>query len=200
MARVLVLHARLGDDPDPARFATLLARLPYARRLELERRDSRDRYASLAGAWLVLEGASRLLGRTVTAGELRFPEGGKPTLAARLCFSVSHGGARVAAAVSESVDVGFDMEEGGTGLAGSSEYRAKLERWTATEAVLKAAGRGLRDAKSVEIDTSLTAGRLHGTTYGLTRVTIAEPVIAHLAASGPVERVDVIEVELPRVA
>lgn len=200
MARVLVLHARLADDGDPAVFATLLASLPYARRIELERRDSRDRFASLAGVWLVLEGASRLLGRPVPAGELRFPEGGKPVLTTGPFFSVSHGGARAAAAVSESVDVGFDMEQAGVGQADSPDYHARLERWTATEAVLKAAGRGLRDAKSVEVDKSLAVGVLHGTTYGLTRVTIAEWLIAHLATSRPVERVEVVEVTLPRIA
>lgn len=199
MARVLVLHARMGDDADAAAFATLLARLPYARRLALERRDERDRLLSLAGLWLVLEGASRVLGRPVAASELRFPEGGKPHLATGPPFSVSHGGTRVAAAVSESPEIGLDLEEVGTARAGAPGDRARLARWTATEAVLKAAGRGLRDAQDVELDVSLAAGTLRGTGYRLTSVPIAESVIAHLASRGPVEQVAVVEMELPRV-
>jgi hypothetical protein len=64
--------------------------------------------------------------------------------------------------------------------------------------VLKAAGQGLRDAKSVELDASLATGTLHGKAYVLRRVMLPGPVIAHLASPRPVGQVDVVAVELPR--
>jgi phosphopantetheinyl transferase len=198
MVRVLVLHARLDHRARPDALDVLLRALPYARRLELEQRSDTDRHASLAGLWLVLQGAMQLRGRSVGPADLLFPMGGKPMLAEGPCFSVSHGPDHVAAAVSDDVDIGFDHEQTGSGQGGSPEGAATLERWTATEAVLKAAGQGLRDAKTVELDASLANGTLNGRAYALTRVILPGPLVAHLAAPVPVDQVEVVPVELPR--
>ena len=105
------------------------------------------RSASLAGLWLALEGAARLRGRAADVASLRFPAGGRPQLAGGPFFSVSHGLTHVAAAVCESLEIGFDLEEADAGPGSSHGVREKLQRWTATEAALKAAGRGLREAR-----------------------------------------------------
>jgi phosphopantetheinyl transferase len=198
MVRVLVLHARLDRGARPEVLDALLRALPYARRLELEQRSATDRHASLAAVWLVLQGAQQLTGRPGSPQDLRFPMGGKPLLAGGPCFSVSHGRDHVAAALSTDAGIGFDLEETGEGHGGAAKGATTLERWTATEAVLKAAGQGLRDAKSVELDASLATGRINGTAYVLERVMLTGAVIAHLASTVPVDQLDVVAIDLPR--
>jgi phosphopantetheinyl transferase len=198
MNPVLVLHAALPEGPAPSALRRLLEELPYARRLELERREERDRCASLAGLHLALTGATRLLERPVSPGELQFIAGAKPRLAAGPHFSLSHGPTRVGVALSVAADVGFDLEELHDGEGTPRPDAARLVRWTATEAVLKAAGRGLRDTRAVRLDDDLAAGRLDGRVYRLRLVELHSGTIAHLAAtevSGPIE---IEEIVLPR--
>jgi phosphopantetheinyl transferase len=200
MTLVLVMHARLRGNAVPDDPALLLQRLPYAKRLDLERREAGARSASLAGIWLALEGAARLRGRAVDVTSLRFPADGKPYLEGGPHFSISHGLQHVAAAVCESVEIGLDLEDADPVSGDSSEARQKLQRWTATEAVLKAAGRGLREARSVELDESLATGMLAGVLYRLTPVEISTRIVAHLAMSAAVESVETVESFLPGLA
>jgi phosphopantetheinyl transferase len=191
------MHARLRGGAVPEALALLMERLPYARRLDLERRERGARIASLAGLWLALEGAARLRGRAVDFASLRFPADGKPYLEGGPHFSISHSPQHVAAAVCESVEIGLDLEDVDPVSGDSSEARQRLQRWTATEAVLKAAGRGLRDARSVELDDSLITGTLAGERYWLRPVEISTDVVAHLATSAAIESVEVVDVALP---
>ena len=197
MDPVLVLHAALPEGPAPSALRRLLERLPYARRLELERRDERGRSASLAGIHVALAGAERFLERPVTTGELRFVEGAKPRLASGPHFSVSHGTGRVGVALSVSADVGFDLEEMRAGEGAARADAAKLARWTATEAVLKAAGRGLREARAVRLDDDLASGLLDGHVYRLCPVDLHAGAIAHLASAEPIGPIAVEEFVLP---
>jgi phosphopantetheinyl transferase len=200
MALVLVLHARRRGGAVTEALTRLLGQLPYAKRLELERREPGARIAGLAGLWLALEGAARLRGREVDVASLRFPPDGKPYLEGGPYFSISHGPQHVAAAVCESVDIGFDLEEVGTGPGDSSKGPKKLQLWTATEAILKAAGLGLREARSVELDDSLVTGTLAGERYWLRPVEISTDVVAHLATFAAVESVEVVESSPPGLA
>ncbi len=195
MTRVLVLHARLSAEPDSGALAGLIARLPYAKRLELERRDPPVRQASLAGISLALRGIELLRGGPGDAGQLQFPAGGKPWLPGGPAFSVSHGRARVGVAVGADDGVGFDLEEFDPASPEAGATRTRLARWTATEAVLKAAGRGLRDARAVELDETVQAGSVGGASFHLLPVAIADDVVAHLATVTPVTSVSVREVE-----
>lgn len=196
MNHVLVLHATLPAGPCPAVLLRLLERLPYARRLEIERREPEARYARLAGIALALRGAAGLRAAPVDAGQLVFPAGGKPALAGGPSFSVSHGGRHVGVALCGAGEVGFDLEAVDGRASDPAAGLARLARWTATEAVLKAAGRGLRDARAVELDESLRSGRVAGTSYHLARVAISDDVVASLATANPaagpvrVERVE----------
>jgi len=177
-----------------------MARLPYAKRLDLERREPGARGASLAGVWLVLQGAVLLRGRAADVASLRFPADGKPRFDGGPFFSISHGLSHVAAAVCESLEIGFDLEETGAGPGDSHGVRDTLRRWTAAEAALKAAGRGLREAQAVELDALLATATLAGATYQLSPVVIARHVVAHLAAPAAVESVEVVELALPATA
>jgi phosphopantetheinyl transferase len=200
MTLVLVMHARLRGGTLPEDLALLLQRLPYAKRLDLERREPGARNASLAGIWLALEGAARLRGRAVDVASLRFPANGKPYLEGGPHFSISHSLPHVAAAVCESVEIGLDIEEVDAGPGDTSEARQKLQRWTATEALLKASGRGLREARSVELDESLATGTLAEVRYQLRPVEISNDVVAHLATPAAINSVEVVESFLPGLA
>ena len=175
----------------------MLERLPYAKRLELERRGDAERYASLAGLELVLMGAALLRHVPTGADALRFPADGKPYCIGGPFFSLSHGTDRVAAAFSTDCEIGFDLEEIGSGSGDTNEAQVRLLRWTATEAVLKAAGRGLRDARAVELDAALATAALAGAVFQLRSVSIATDVVAHLAAPVTVESVTIEAVVLP---
>lgn len=198
MADVLVLHATLPRDGDAGPAASLLARMPYGRRLELERRDASARLASLAGTALVLAGASRLRGRHVELAKLRFPLGGKPTLTGGPWFSVSHCAGRVAVALSDCSEVGLDLEDApaGTGAVGP-EATATLGRWTATEAALKAVGAGIRSAGEVRLAADCSVARLGGEVLYLRPLALAEDCVACLAARAAVSSLSVEQVGVP---
>lgn len=194
MDRALVLLGRVADAPAVALDA-LLAALPYGRRLELEAREPEARRAGLAGISLALVALARLRGSPVRAADLAFPQGGKPVLPGGPDFSISHAGTAVGVAALPAGAVGFDLEP----LVVASD-RARLERWTAIEAVLKAAGRGLRDAAAVEFSSALDAGRLAGREYRLQVVDAGDGYVARLATASAAVRVEVERADLSALA
>lgn len=194
MDRALLLLGRVDDAPAVALDA-LLASLPYGKRLDLEARDGAARRASLAGIALALHGLSRLRGSPVRAAELSFPQDGKPALPGGPDFSVSHAGPAVAVAVYPAGPVGFDLEP-----IRDDADRARLERWTSIEAVLKAAGRGLRDAAAVELSPALDRARLAGRGYSVRAVDIGGEYVARIATAHGLVRVDVERVDLSALA
>ena len=189
MADVLILHAMLPDDDGAAGAAALLARLPYARRLELEGRDAAGRLAGLAGSALALAGARRLRGRPVAVADLRFAAGGKPGLDGGPWFSVSHSARRVAVALSDRCELGLDLED-----AGAQAVRinaARLERWTATEAALKAVGAGLRAAGRVRLAVDLATAEVDGVGVHLRPLALGDGCVACLATLAEVASLEV---------
>ena len=194
MDRALVLLGRIDDAPVAA-LEALLAALPYGRRLELEARDAAGRRAGLAGTALALAALARMRGSPVRVAELAFPQGGKPAMAGGPDFSVAHAGGAVGVATVPGGAVGFDLEP----LVDVAN-RARLERWTATEAVLKAAGRGLRDAAEVELSPALDAGRLAARHYRLQCVDAGKDCVAWLATDRALAGVDVERVDLSALA
>jgi phosphopantetheinyl transferase len=192
MFQVTVLHAPLDGPLEAGREAWLLERLPYARRLELERREASARAASLHGLELLRFGFEHLRGHALEMPALRYPAGGKPALAGGPCFSTSHSGTRVVVALGEQCEVGVDVED----LAPDAD-ESRLGRWTAVEATLKAAGAGLRRAGDVRLAPDLASARLGSEEYRLQRVTLAPGCIAHLATAGEAQ---VRLLPLPRAA
>jgi len=192
MTAVMVLHAHLDDQLDAARCASLLERLPYARRLELERRRHRLRVPSLLGVALLGEGMRLLRGTLLDPAQLRFPEGGKPHLDDGPRFSISHSNSRVAVALAETDEPGLDLEE----LRPGRQDRALLERWTATEATLKALGAGLRRLRDVQLAEDLSHARLDGNVLQLRSVALGPGCVARLATVAPVTELVVHECEV----
>lgn len=189
MSDVIVLHAARSGQGAPSLEQALLERLPYAYRLELERRDPAVRSASLHGLRLLAEGFLRTRGAALDPSRLRFPEGGKPSLEGGPYFSISHSACRVAVALSERHELGVDIEEAGT----HGRSRAELERWTAVEASLKALGAGLRRSAEVRLSPDLSTAEMAGALLHLRSVTLAADCIATLATREPVGRVEVRE-------
>src|SRR5262245_49252126 len=176
MGRVIVLHAPTAGHVSADLEQSLLQRLPYARRLELARRDPESRRASLGGTALCMRAAARLGCTDVDSARLRFPQGAKPHFAVGPYFSVSHTARWVACAASRECDLGFDHEE----YAGEVPP-ARLAVWTAVEATLKAAGLGIERANDVEVDRGLRCAQLDGIRYELKSLELAPGVIACLA-------------------
>ena len=154
--------------------------LPYAHRLELERREPEARRASLAGLGLVLAGAVRVTQREFPPQAFTFPPAGKPRLTGGPHFSISHSSSYVTCMVCADTDCGIDIEARLD--AADSAMVAKLRRWTATEAALKAAGLGLRAAGEVALADSLRAAIVHDQQYELQALDDLPGVTGHFAA------------------
>ncbi len=154
--------------------------LPYAQRLELERRDATARRASLTGLGLVLVGAARLTQREFPPQAFTFPAGGKPRLAGGPYFSLSHSSSAVTCIVCADTDCGIDIEDR-LDSAGSATV-AKLQRWTATEAALKAAGLGLRATGEVALADLLGHAMVRRQRYELQPLDDMPGLIGHVAA------------------
>lgn len=191
MSDVIVLHATLPRDGGAQRVQRWLHELPYAYRLELERRDPARRLASVCGIELALDGAA-CVGAAMDVSRLRFPQDGKPVFDDGPSFSVSHTPTRVAVALSTACDVGLDVEDAGN-AARDEGLRERLRRWTATEAVLKALGVGVARAGDVRLAPRLDLAILDGQTVCLQAVNLGADVVAHVAGSRPLSRVKVEE-------
>ena len=156
---LILYHTDLRGEWPASAARSFAARLPYLRRLAAAADDAPTR-ASLAGVALALRALTRVAGDTVHAGELVFAQGQKPVLAPRAAlvagdawrawqpgaagrspsmahpdFSISHAGHWVGCAAVSAGRVGFDVELG---------EDARITRWVAQEALLKAAGEGMR--------------------------------------------------------
>lgn len=167
----------------------MLERLPYAYRLELERRDAAARSASLRGLGLLAAGILRIRGVASDPSLLRFPQGAKPFMEGGPHFSISHSSCRVAVALSERYELGLDIEDIGT----HGRSRAELERWTAVEASLKALGAGLRRSADVRLSPDLSTAEMAGALVYLRAVALAEGCVATLATRELPGRVEVRE-------
>jgi hypothetical protein len=178
--RAILLHASLAPGLPPAWAARLLAALPYARRLQLERADATARTASLAGLALALAGSARTAGVPSRIADLQLRDGQKPRFASGPFFSVAHTNDRVACVTCDGVDVGLDIETAQP--AGGSSTR-RLLQWTATEATLKAAATGLRRIGDVRVDVDGLVSGMAGRRYLLREVRLATHTVGHVAAA-----------------
>lgn len=182
MNQIMLLHALLPGHMDAGRQRLSLDRLPYAKRLELERRDEASRVASLLAIELVLQGAGSVSGRSFLPADLLYLPGGKPVLRSGPFLSISHSRRRVAVAVSRGLEIGLDLEDR---VAGTPDEFERLLHWTAVEAVLKAAGAGIRDARRVEITGDGGAASLDGVAYSLLQPALDDDVVCRLASPEP---------------
>ena len=152
MTDAIILHASLRLPlTSPPWQETLLQELPYAHRLELERRESAARRASLAGLGLVLVATAWVTRQEFPPRAFRFSPAGQPSLAGGPRFSISHSPSRVVCIVCADTDCGIDIED--VPESANAEMATKLRRWTATEATLKAAGMGLRAAAQENLES-----------------------------------------------
>jgi hypothetical protein len=138
---LILYHSDLrGEWPGDAS-RVLAARLPYLKRLAAGSGSAAAR-ASLAGIALALRALTRLMERTVDVGEIVFTTGLKPRLACaeHPDFSISHSWPWVGCAAMSHSRVGLDIESGAD---------ARIAAWVEREALLKAAGAGIRALREV---------------------------------------------------
>jgi hypothetical protein len=193
MTDAIILHASLRRPASPHADQKLLQALPYAKRLELASRSSEGRRTSLAALGLTLMAAERIGRRSHSPGAFSFPAEGKPVLRDGPRFSVSHTASYVACIVCAVSECGIDIEE--TGAYPDAATVLKLERWTATEAALKAAGQGLRAAREVVLGDSLDFAVLRDQQFVLQALDAVPGCIGHVASSAGLQFV-VEEVDL----
>lgn len=177
----ILLHARLRPDAEPPWANQLLEALPYGRRLRLEWRPAPSRWSSVAGLALALWGAARLRGSAPEPNTFLGGDDEKPRFREGPAFSVAHAGDHVACLVAEGVEVGLDFEV-------RPEQDApfeRLRRWTATEAVLKAAGRGLRAFDEVRLEPDTHLARLDDARFLLEVAPLGPALVGHVASTLP---------------
>jgi phosphopantetheinyl transferase len=140
---LILYHTDLRGEWPEAGARALAARLPYLKRLALAAAADAA-HASLAGLALALRALARVTGRAVAARELIFEAERKPRLAtaAGADFSIAHSGPYVGCAALAAARVGLDLEFGSA---------PQLAGWVAREAVVKAAGIGVRAFHEVEL-------------------------------------------------
>ena len=146
---LILYHTDLRGEWPEAAARALRARLRYAKRLATGAAGAQAR-ASLAGIALALRALSHVTGRAVTPDEIVFAPGEKPRLATGAAggsgsgcdFSISHSGPWVGCVAVRGGRVGFDLEMGGG---------ARIDRWVACEATLKACGAGLAALNEVRL-------------------------------------------------
>ena len=144
---LILYHTDLRGEWPRAAARALAARLAYPKRLTAGSGSTASQ-ASLAGIALALRALTRITARTVDAGEIVFAPGLKPRLACAPAptappppdFSISHAAPWVGCAAMPHARVGFDIETGAD---------ARIATWVAHEALLKAAGAGIRALREV---------------------------------------------------
>jgi hypothetical protein len=190
---LILYHTDLrGEWPETAARA-FARRLAYPRRVAAGA-DRDSARASLAGAALALQALTRLLGRAVQPRELTFARGEKPRLAldadldadgAGPDFSISHSGPWVGCAAVAHGDVGFDVELG---------TDTRRTHWVLREALLKAAGVGLRalaDTRTVALDgAGVSRLRWRGVWWHLERLELFAGAAACAVSSRPLRDVE----------
>ena len=182
----------------PDRVAAWLAELPAARQHALQHLDDRVAIArSVLGSRLLRVGLPRF-GHAVSALQtLSYPASGKPQMDLPLDFSISHCQGLIVCALSDAGPVGVDVEPlGPLSAEAFTLYLGAAERawagadplrfytlWTQKEAVIKAAGLGLRELGEVRIEGEQAF--LDGGIWETQRLPLGEGYIAHLAGRAP---------------
>jgi phosphopantetheinyl transferase len=197
MNRVILYHALLpapvpGGRPALGPLPHWTGELAYARRTTLPV-DPAARARSLLGIALALRALGQLLGRVVGAAELVFETDRKPRLRAsdlHACpdFSIAHAGRHVAVALRGEGCIGLDLEDNGD--AANPTLGARLSSWIAREAVLKAAGLGLRDSKRVALQADGSAS-LDGRPFQLRELHFAPDCQVCVASDAGLAQIDI---------
>jgi hypothetical protein len=214
---LVLYHTDLrGQWPQAA--AAFAARLPYLRRLDLRAGRAGDR-ASLAGVALALRALSKVLGRSVSAGELVLVPGEKPRLAsaaalgaagpnalaggsvaAGVSFAAHAAAAPPAAALCPDFSISHSppwvgcaaLPRGRVGFDIESGTDARSAEWVVREAALKATGEGLRALRAArELPVSDAVIPWRGERWHVQRLALFAGASACIVSSLAVRAVEV---------
>jgi phosphopantetheinyl transferase len=114
---------------------------------------------------------------------MRFPLEGKPAFAGPPHFSIAHSAVEACCGLSLDATLGIDVEFL-DGVADDEALQA-MRRWTAIEATLKAAGKGLRHAEAVSVRPDLSSAAFEGRVYFVRPATLSANSVCHLASTRP---------------
>jgi phosphopantetheinyl transferase len=219
-AELLLLHAarRPAGGVPPAWHGRLREALPYAKRLEIERREPGERAASLDALALLCVALDRAGDAGVRLRDLRYDEHGAPRLRQGRGFSVAHAASAIACVVAVSpadLALGLDLEDIDAATRADAARCARLRDWVAIEAVLKAAGRGLRESGAVAMEVeegAATAGScaeacrfavLHGVRHRVVEPALGPSLVCALACRDSVHaqpRIESLDLDAPAVS
>jgi len=189
-------YTEVPAQPWPGLADAWLPRLPEAKRASILRlREPADANASLLGVAL-LGAALAARAAAFEPQALEFAPRAKPRLAAGPDFSIAHAAGYVGCALATAGRVGFDVEPAGAvapqalRLALGAAALARLDRggcdatdlWVMTEAVLKAAGRGIDAARRVRLRARTAT--LDAARFRLAPAPLEPPLVAWLAHQG----------------
>lgn len=165
MTKAIVYYAPLARHDYAELAARWLHGIAYAKRLAIERAPPGAALATLAGIELLSLAAAAHGQGALPVAALVFPERGKPCWPGGLEFNISHTADWVACVATRGVSVGIDVEAVGrvspailrrvassaeVALAGATALGA-THLWTRKEAVVKAAGGTVSDAREVTV-------------------------------------------------
>lgn len=199
MALVHVLHTINDDQLKPARLEMLTRRLPASMQSHVRKfRRWQDYQASLFGKLLLIDGLVNCFSLNASVlDDIVLTENLKPVLpGCDLHFSIAHSGALVVCAIG-NVQLGVDVER--VRPVQTNEFRSSLpsfiirkgmeppdffESWTMAEAVLKAAGEGLRHSMSeITIKTAQREATFRSRPWFLTPLLLREGYRGYLATA-----------------
>ena len=197
---------------DNASFNGLLQTLPvYLQNKILRFRNWQDAERSLAGNMLLMK-ALQAMGRKDSLADLKYTEFQKPYFDDLISFNISHSGLYVICAISDTMQVGVDVEEitriaidDFTNLFANSEWEAVLNSqdkfqafftlWTKKEAFLKAVGCGLSQPLN-EVVIINDKIKWENKDWFLHEVKLDEHHIAYICCDTTSPRVDLQEIYL----
>lgn len=195
---VKLLFTRIDHPREDSDFRAYLNQVPAALQRRIERHTRwQDAHAGLFGKLLLQRGLSGTGHGGLTLHDLQYTARGRPFVAGGIDFNISHAGALVLCALSDKCRVGVDIEEiKPVSLAGFRPHctHREWERivnapdpcaqfyhyWTRKEALLKAAGTGIRlPLRQIEVTEDRTF--FEGGWWYLHALSIAGTHVAHLA-------------------
>lgn len=157
---IRITYYKLNKRLDNESFNSLLQTVPPNLQNKILRfRNWQDAERSLVGNILLMK-AMQAIGRSDSLADLKYSEFQKPYFDDSISFNISHSGLYVICAISDTIQVGVDVEEitripidDFTNLFANSEWEGVLNSqdkfhafftlWTKKEAFLKAVGCGL---------------------------------------------------------
>lgn len=157
----------IGSDQLSEQITGWIEELPIIKQKSLKKlRQPKDQLLSIAGLQLLKIAMAEYLNTPLSLKNLQFPEHGKPFFKASFDFNISHSGDIACCVVSDTMDVGIDIElhrevnpavltkfypkdNNQVNINNNHEF---FDLWTKSEAIVKAANQGsIHNIKEIKL-------------------------------------------------